>query len=95
MTRPIGPRAVAGVLAVGLLALAFVAGPQPCEGGLGVYALAGLLAIVAMACAPWLLDRTASTGQRLKTAALSAAIGIAVWIIGFFAADFRIVCRLF
>ena len=78
-----------------LLALAFVAAPQSCEWGLSVYTWAGVVAILGSAVLP-LAERGEMTTVRRSLNALGLLAGtLAVWTGGLFAADVRIMCRLF
>jgi len=74
---------------------ALAAAPRSCEGGLEGYLLAGLIGVPAMFAAPMFLRRDRSVPRRLPSAALFAAIGLAVWIAGLFGANVRFICRLF
>ena len=78
-----------------LLALAFVAAPKSCEWGLSAYTLAGVVMILGSAVLP-LTERGEVTTLRRSLNALGLVAGtLAVWTGGLFAANVRIMCRLF
>lgn len=97
--RPMSPRqrtlAALGALSAAIVACAVVAAPRSCQGGLEAYFVFGIVAIVAMAGTPLALRRDLGAARRLALAVLCAAIGAAVWIGAFLAADVRLMCRLF
>lgn len=96
MSRPIERLLVpAGAVAAGLLGIAFLAAPRSCEGGLELYFGAGIVAVVALGALPFFLLRGATPGARVGGALALAALGAVAWLVGLFAADVRIVCRLF
>ena len=95
MGSPSSFYAIAGGLCVALFAGAFAAAPYSCEGGLGAYALAGLVVVVVLALLPFVLRRDASIARRFGLALGLAALGFGVWIAGMAAANVRIMCRLF
>ena len=78
-----------------LFAFAFVAAPKSCEWGLSAYTLAGVIAIVGSAVLP-LAERgeTATVRRSLHALGLVTAT-LLVWLGGLFAANVRIMCRLF
>lgn len=92
--RAIIPSASGGIGAA-LFAFAFVAAPKSCEWGLTAYFWSGVAALVVLLALPVALrtDRTAL--QRAAFGLAFAAFGAAVWIAGLFAANVRIMCRLF
>lgn len=85
----------AGVFWLLLFAFAFVAAPHSCEWGLSAYTWVGLLGLPAFGLAAF-LERTEEHAARraLRGAGLMAGT-IAVWSAGLFAANVRIMCRLF
>lgn len=87
--------AVAAALGLGLFALAFVVAPRACSGGLGLYFWAGVAATVAAGAAVAALPRGFGPWRRTGLA-LALMCGVALaWLAGLFAADVRIMCRLF
>ena len=86
---------IAGVIAVSLLVLAFVAGPRSCEGGLSLYFWSGIVALVILAGLPFATRIGSSIGPRIGWSLGFLAFGALVWLAGFFTANFRLVCRLF
>ena len=92
MTRDV---AIGGAVCVALVAFAFVAAPSSCEWGLGAYVLAGVVCTVALAVLPMALRTGMSSAMRALVALAFAGAGIGVWVVGLFAANVRILCRLF
>ena len=87
--------AAAAIIAVIVVASAFVLGPHGCEGGIEAYLAIGAVAFVVLLVLPWWLLRPAS---RLRQAGWSVGLAladVALWIGALLAADFRIICRLF
>ena len=86
---------IAAALGLGLFALAFVVAPHACSGGLDVYFWTGIAAMVATGVAVAALPRTLGPWRRTGLA-LALTCGVAVaWLAGLFAADVRLMCRLF
>ena len=87
--------AAGGSIGFALFAFAFVAAPKSCEWGLTAYFWLGVTALVILIAIPAVLrtDRTAL--QRAALGLAFAAFGAAVWTAGLFAANVRIMCRLF
>ena len=92
-TRPVLRAAAASCVV--LFALAFVAAPYSCEGGLTAYFWSGVACMVAMFTLPFWLDRAASIERRIVWAFSLAGVVLLTWIGGLFAANVRIMCRLF
>ena len=88
-------RLAGALICIAMLACAFVSAPRSCEGGLEAYALTGAAGIVGLVAAPLVLRRDLGTSRRGLVGAAFAAVGVAVWIAGLFAANVRIFCRLF
>jgi hypothetical protein len=86
---------VAGVIGTGLFAFAFVAAPSSCAWGLEAYVDLGAACLVALFATPFALRAGASFGSRTGMALALVAAGCAVWLAGLFAANVRIICRLF
>jgi hypothetical protein len=93
-------RAALGVVAVAavagcLFAAAFWTAPRACEGGLGIYFLCGLAALVVMLALPFVLRSGDSLFARVILALGLVVLGAALWVSGLLVADFQILCRLF
>ena len=76
------------------LILAFICGPHSCEWGNAVYFYAGIVTLLALIVIPF-FQSSCSPAKRMGFACLFLLSGTAVWVIGFIAGDFRIMCRLF
>ena len=86
---------VAGPVWVVLFAFAFVAAPKSCEWGLSAYTWTGLACVVGLGAAPF-FGRTGMTSwRRLASTAGAVVATVVVWLGGLFAANMRIMCRLF
>jgi hypothetical protein len=88
------PRYAAAVC-VALFAFAFVAAPYSCDWGLSAYFFAGMATMAALIAMPirWMPQRTLLA--RILIGCGLAAIGFAIWVAGFPAANIQILCRLF
>lgn len=84
-----------GVLCTALFASAFVAAPYSCEGGLTAYFWSGVACLAVVVALPFVLDRASSAGRRVSWALALAGLALAAWFAGLFAANVRILCRLF
>ncbi len=82
-------------LCCALFAFAFVAAPASCEWGLEAFAGAGLASAAALAVLPFALRAGPTVAARAGLAALLVAAVAAAWFAGLFAANVRILCRLF
>jgi hypothetical protein len=78
-----------------LVALAFVLAPSSCDGGLGIYAVAGLIGMPVLFGLAFVAARPRSTAERLAIGAAFVACGLGMWTLGFFASGMRILCRMF
>ena len=78
-----------------LLVFAFVAAPHSCEWGLAAYFWSGVGTIVTLLAVPMILRTDAPFAKRVAVSLGFAAIGLVVWVAGLFAANVRIMCRLF
>ena len=85
----------AGSICVAMFAFAFVAAPKSCEGGLTAYFWSGVAAIVALIALPVVLRNDRAVPGRVLIGLGFGVLGAAVWIAGLFAANVRIMCRLF
>ena len=97
--RPIRRRTLvllaAGVLCTALFSFAFIAAPHSCEWGATAYFLAGVATLAALVIAPMAIE---TDSPMLKRAALGLGLSLVtliVWFAGLFAANVRILCRLF
>ena len=79
----------------GLFAFAFVAAPQSCEWGLPAYFWSGVAVVFALLAAPFVLQSERPVLTRVYLSVGSGALGFVVWVAGLFAANVRIICRLF
>lgn len=95
MSRPKSPFLIAAAIGAVVMALAFVAAPRSCEGGLTFYFVSGVAAVMALFALPFLSFREKALGARFAWSFAFSAFGIAVWIAGLFLANVRIMCRLF
>ena len=86
---------VAAPVWVLLFAFALVAAPKSCEWGLSAYTWTGLACVTGLGAVPFLVRTEMSGGRRLLTAAGLMVTTVAVWLGGLFAANVRIMCRLF
>jgi len=82
------------ILIVIELMAAWVCGPYSCEWGNSAYFYTGLIVCVVAFILPF-LQKTWSAQKRIGIAFLFVLGVVAVWVIGFLAGDFRIMCRLF
>jgi len=85
----------AALVLLGLFGFAFIAAPHSCEWGLKAYVWAGLATLLALVLLPWLFDAAATPGRRALFGLGLFAVGLLVWAGGLFAANFRLLCRLF
>ena len=85
----------AGAWCAALFGFAFIAAPKSCEWGLTAYFGLGVGSLPAMFSLPFLLRAGATTQRRIGLAFLLAGLACATWIVGLFAANVRIMCRLF
>ena len=86
--------AVAAV-ALFLFAVAFWMAPSSCDGGFGIYFVCGLVALAIMFALPFALRSGNSVFVRVASGLGLVVVGVGVWVAGFVAADFQILCRLF
>lgn len=95
LPRPGRPAALASAICAAVFAFAFVAAPSSCTWGLEAYALGGAIAVGVLALLPFARGSGASWRGRAVCVLFWAGAGAAVWIAGLFAANVRIICRLF
>jgi hypothetical protein len=72
-----------------------VAAPHSCEWGLTAYFWSGVAALPALVATPVVLNTDRTVVKRVLLGLGLAAVGLAVWVGGLFAANVRIMCRLF
>jgi len=82
-------------LCAGLFAFAFVAAPKSCEWGLAAYFWSGIAVVIALLAAPFVLQPGRPARVRAFLALGYGLLGTVVWFAGLFAANVRIMCRLF
>ncbi len=82
-------------IGVALFAAAFVVAPRSCEGGLEAYVWIGVAAFVTLVTLPFLVLAGSSVPARFGWALAFASFGAAAWLAGAFAANVRILFRLF
>jgi len=85
----------AALILLGLFGFAFIAAPHSCEWGLKAYVWAGLVTLLALVLLPWVFDTAATPWRRALFGLGLSALGLLVWSGGLFAANFRLLCRLF
>ena len=87
---------LAAAVCAALFSFAFIAAPSSCEWGLSAYFWTGVAAIVFVCVAPFLswFKQTGGSSPALSSLLYAAAV-LCTWIAGLFAANVRIMCRLF
>jgi multidrug transporter EmrE-like cation transporter len=78
-----------------LFVFAFVAAPHACEWGLSAYFWSGLACLGALVTLPFVMHERTPVARRAGLALALAGLGCATWVTGLFAANVRIMCRLF
>lgn len=84
----------AAAIGAGLIALAFAVAPRSCQGGLEVYAVAGMAAMLALVVLPFLAGLGRTIVRRLGLALVLVSLGAAVWVAGMAVANVRFICGL-
>jgi hypothetical protein len=82
-------------VALALLGFAFWIAPRACTGGVELYVKAGVTSLGVLLALPFVVRSGASVRGRVGWALAFAFFGAAVWVIGRFAANVNILCRLF
>ena len=77
-----------------LFAFAFAIAPAACEGGLSTYVWTGVAAVTTLGAVPFVSDPQLPLKGRVLRGLFLALLAVAAWMIGLFAADVRIMCRL-
>lgn len=78
-----------------LFAFAFVAAPRSCEWGLTAYSWAGVGVTLGLGVLPFFLPSDMTVARRVLISVGLLIASIALWLAGLFAANVRIMCRLF
>jgi hypothetical protein len=86
--------AAAAVLLL-LVSVAFWIAPRTCEGGFEIYLLCGVAALIVVAALPFILRSGNSLPVRAASAVGFVVVGTVAWVVGLFAANVNILCRLF
>lgn len=84
----------AAIVYVAQFVLAFVVAPYSCKWGNEAYFWAGVVGLVVLFAAPFVLRVSLSMVARVGVAIGLVALGCGVWIAGFAAANLRIICAL-
>jgi len=87
--------AIATATLIAVFVSSFALAPRSCEGGLEIYFWCGVAAIVVLIELAFIVPAGASFGGSLGWAMAVATVVAAIWTAGVFAANFRIICRLF
>ena len=77
-----------------LMVAAFAVAPRACAGGLEIYAVAGLVALLALAALPFVAGIGRTTGRRLGVSLGLVVLGVATWLAGLLLANVRFICGL-
>ena len=83
----------AGIVAA-LMAVAFAVAPRACAGGLEVYAVAGLVALLALAGLPFIVGIGRTIARRLGASLGLVVLGVVTWLTGLLLANVRFICGL-
>jgi len=89
------PFAIAAGIGAAVIAIAFVAAPRSCEGGLEFYFGSGVVSLIVLMALPFLATLGNSMTVRFLWGLGFAAFGASAWFAGLFLANVRIMCRLF
>lgn len=89
------PLAIAVALWAALFAFPFLAASATCDWRLSAYSYAGVAVLLGLAIMPFVVAGGGLVSSRPGSALIFAALTLAVWVAGLFAADVRIICRLF
>lgn len=85
----------AGGVCLALFLFAFIAAPHSCEWGATAYFLAGVATLVGLFFAPVAIETGSSLFKRALLGLGLVVVVLFVWFAGLFAANVRILCRLF
>ena len=95
MPKPLSSAYLAASVCSALFLFAFVAAPNSCEWGLETYVWSGLVSMSLLAVAPFFAPFRPLVRSSGLQSLLYAAVVACTWTAGLFAANVRIVCRLF
>lgn len=95
MARKTKLLAIGGGVCAALFAFAFVAAPHACEWGLTAYFWSGVASLLILFATPFALRTDRTILVRVGLGFGFAVLGAAIWFAGLFAANVRILCRLF
>lgn len=84
----------AAVIAIGLVALAYLVAPRACQGGLELYVWCGGVALLFFIALPVAARMGRSTLVRIAFAVGFLVFGAGAWLAGLFAANVRFICGL-
>lgn len=84
-----------GACCLALFVFAFVAAPRSCEWGLSAYFWSGAACVALLVALPFGMLRREPLQRRVLLGLALGALACATWIAGLFAANVRIMCRLF
>ena len=90
-----GTFAFAAVLWGGLFAFAYAAAPKACQWGQNAYFFAGIAALLVLMATPLFAPLGLAFWKRGLLSLGFAVLTAAIWLGGWFAADFPLLCRLF
>ena len=77
-----------------LMAVAFAVAPRACAGGLEVYAVAGVVALLGLAGLPFVARIGRTSARRLGVSLGFVVLGVATWLAGLLLANVRVICGL-
>ena len=77
-----------------LMGLAFAVAPRACAGGLEIYGVAGLVALLALAALPFVAGIGRGLARRLGVSLALVVLGVATWLAGLLLANVRFICGL-
>jgi hypothetical protein len=90
-----GTFAFAAVLWGGLFAFAYAAAPKSCQWGQNAYFFAGICALLVLMAAPLLAPLGLAFWKRALLSLCFGGLTAGIWLGGLFAANFKLLCRLF
>jgi hypothetical protein len=82
------------VVAIGLVALAYMVAPRACQGGLEIYVWCGGAALLFLLGLPFAARLGHSMLVRVASAVGFVVFGAGAWLAGLFAANVRFICGL-
>ncbi|MEZ5445710.1 MAG: hypothetical protein R3F45_08025 [Gammaproteobacteria bacterium] len=87
--------AIAVALWTAMFSVPFLAASATCDGRLSAYFYAGVAVLLGVTIMPFLLRGGGIVSSCPGSALILAVATLAVWVAGLYAADVRIICRLF